>query len=280
MSFHKSSIKLILRHLVLIVTVFVIALPFISMIGTAIKEPVVAMTSTSLIPMSLKDVSFSSIYSVLFKTTFSIQLKNSAIISVCTVVFCVIIATFAGYAISRFRGQFFSVYSIMLLVLQMFPTMLMLIPLYLIYSRIGLINTLSSTILSYTALNLAFSIWLLKAFFDTIPIELEEAAMVDGCTQFHAFIRIILPLSQPGIATVSIFAFINSWNEYTLASIFLKKDSVIPMTVGLQKFVQEYSAQWTMLMAAAAIATVPTLLFLFVAQKYLVEGMTMGAVKG
>ena len=280
MGVRKTVAILIIRHLVLILVLFITALPFISMVGTAIKDPVVALTSTSLLPVSLDDVSFSSIYTVLFRTRFAIQLRNSVIVTATTVVSCIIIAIFAGYAISRFRGRFFSVYSVMLLILQMFPTMLMLIPLFLIYLSLGLLNTLASVIISYTALNLAFSIWLLKGFFDTIPIELEQAAMVDGCSQFNGFVRIIIPLALPGIATVAIFAFVNSWNEYTLASIFLRQDRVQTMTIGLQKFVMENSADWSLLMAAAAIATVPTLLFLFIAQKYLIEGLTAGAIKG
>jgi len=275
-----TGLKRLLKHFVLIFTVFITALPFISMFGTAIKDPVVALTSTSLLPTSFGDISFSGIHTVLFRTTFAVQLMNSAIVTVTTVVFCVVISVFAGYAISRFRGRFFNTFSVMLLVLQMFPVMLMLIPLFLIYLRFGLINSLASVIISYTALNLAFSIWLLKGFFDTIPRELEQAAMVDGCSQFRAFLLVIIPLALPGIAAVSIFVFVNSWNEFTLASIFLRQDSVQTMTVGLQRFVMQYSADWSLLMSAATVATIPTLLFLFVAQKYLIEGLTAGAVKG
>jgi ABC-type glycerol-3-phosphate transport system permease component len=158
--------------------------------------------------------------------------------------------------------------------------MLLLMPLYLIFRRLGLINTLGSVILSYITGNLAFSIWMLKGFFDTIPIELEQAAMVDGCTRFQAFRKVIIPLALPGVATVAIFTFINAWNEYTLASIFLRNDKILTMTVGLQRFIQQVRADWAQLMAASTVATLPTLLFLLFAQKYLIEGMTAGAVKG
>jgi len=129
-------------------------------------------------------------------------------------------------------------------------------------------------------MNLAFSIWMLKGFFDTLPQELEQAAMVDGCTRFGAWLRIVIPISLPGIGTVAIFTFINSWNEYTLASIFLRRDEVQTMTVGLQKFVLQFSSDWPLLMSASAMATLPTIIFLIFAQKLLIQGMTAGAVKG
>ena len=162
----------------------------------------------------------------------------------------------------------------------MFPVMPLLMPLYVIYNKLQMVNTLWSVGISYTTMNLAFCIWMLKGFFDSIPRDLEGAAIVDGCTRFEAFIKIIMPLALPGIATVAIFTVLNAWNEYTLASIFLRKDQVMTITVGLQRFVQQNGADWPNLMAASTIATIPTVLFMLFAQKYLIEGMTAGAVKG
>lgn len=276
----KFIILRTLKHFVLIFAVFFTALPFISMVGTAIKEKSVALASTSLLPTSLDQVSFESFYTVLFKTTFGQNIINSLVVAITAVILCTIVAALAGYAISRFRGRFFDFYSVMLLVLQMFPTVLILIPIFIVFTNIGLVDTLYSVIITYATVNLAFSTWMLKGFFDSIPNELEEAAMIDGCAKFKAFWRIVLPLALPGIATVAIFTFINAWNEYTMASIFLRGDTVMTMTVGLQKFVQQNTSDWTRLMAASTIGTIPALLFLFFTQRFLIAGMTAGAVKG
>ncbi|MDR3335752.1 MAG: carbohydrate ABC transporter permease [Treponema sp.] len=276
----KAYILRILKHIVLCIAVFLTALPFISMLGTAFKEYTVAMSSTSLIPMSPDEFSVQSFKDVIFVTDFMKKMRNSFVVTIATMGICIILASCAGYAISRFRGRYFRTYSVFLLIIQMFPTMLLLIPLYRIFAGTGLLNNLLSVILTYTATNIAFSIWMLKGFFDTIPRELEQAAMVDGCSRLHAYVYIILPLVLPGITTVAIFTFINTWNEYTFASVFLRRETIMTMTVGLQRFVQQFNSDWTLLMAASTIATIPALIFLFFAQKYLVEGMTAGAVKG
>jgi ABC-type glycerol-3-phosphate transport system permease component len=164
--------------------------------------------------------------------------------------------------------------------LQIFPSVLLLLPLFILFSSLNLNNTLYCLILAYTATNLAFSTWMMSGFFDSVPKELEEAGMVDGCTRFQTYYRIILPTSLPGIATVGIFTFINAWNEYTLASVLVQRKTIQTMTVGLQKFVEEFTTDWAALMAASSLAIIPTLVVLIVAQKYLIQGMTAGAVKG
>ncbi len=267
-------------YVLLSVSLFLILLPYISMLGTGIKTKDAALNTFTLMPASLDDLSFESFAFVLSQTNFALNLLNSVIVSVVVTVVCIFCASMAGYAISRFKGRFFKYYSILLLLLQMFPVMLLLTPLYVTYTELGLTNTLWSLIISYTTSNLAFTIWMLRGFFDTIPTELEGAAVVDGCTKFTAFVRVIFPLSLPGVATVSIFTILNAWNEYTMASIFIRKDEVMTMTLGLQKFVMQNGADWASLMGAATLATIPTLFFVLFAQKYLIEGMTAGAVKG
>ncbi len=274
----KKVISIII-YIVLAVVLILMLLPLISMIGTAIKTHDAALTTVSLFPEKWADFSLENFGSAL-KSGFGRNLLNSIIVSLTVTAACIFCAAPAGYAISRYKGPYFKVYSILLLLLQMFPTMLMLMPQYLVFTKLHLTNTLWSVIISYTTSNLAFSIWLLKGFYDSIPIELEQAAMVDGCTRFRAFLQVVFPLTLPGITTVSVFTMLNAWNEYTVASVFLKKDTVQTMTLGLQKFVQQNGADWPLLMAAAAIATIPAILFVIFSQKYLIEGMTAGAVKG
>jgi ABC-type glycerol-3-phosphate transport system permease component len=273
----KKTIKDILTYAALALVVIIVDLPFFQMISVSFKTRAEALSSISFFP---EHFSLGNIINVWTRTDFPRNILNSIIVALSTTVFCIAIAIIAGYALSRFKGRFFSAYSVLLLLLQLFPSVLLLIPLFVIFSSLHLVDTLFGTVLAYTTMNLSFSIWMVKGFMDTIPFDLEEAGMIDGCTQFGAFIKVIIPISMPGISTVGIFTFINSWGEYTLASILLRSDSNATLTLGLQKFISQFTADWPSLMTASAIATVPTILFLVFAQKYLIQGMSAGAVKG
>jgi ABC-type glycerol-3-phosphate transport system permease component len=266
-------------HISLIVLIFLVNLPTISMAGTALKGREKALSDLSLFP-SPANWDFSAFETVIFFTDFPLNIFNSLRVTFTVTCICIVIASMTGYAISRFRGRFFSIYGTLLLILQIFPVVLLLLPLFILFSSLKLTNTLYCLILAYTAVNLAFSTWMMSGFFDSIPKELEEAGMVDGCTRFQTYYRIVLPTSLPGIATVGIFTFINAWNEYTLASVLVQKKAIQTMTVGLQKFVQQFTSDWATLMAASSLAIIPTLVVLIAAQKYLIQGMTAGAVKG
>ncbi len=276
MDTNRERIKNMFTYIALAVIILIADLPFISMVGTALKKKSESF-SPALLPRapSLENFAY-----VLRETIYARYVLNSLVIACTVTLACIVVASVAGYALSRFRSGFFSFYSILLLILQMFPGVLLLIPLFVIYSKLGMADTHLAVMISYTTINLPFSIWMLKGYFDTIPFDLEESGLIDGCSQFRSFYFIILPISAPGISTVAIFTFINSWNEYILASIFLKSSELKTLTVGLQLFVQQFSTDWPSLMAASTIAAVPTIIFLFIAQKYIVEGLTAGAVKG
>jgi ABC-type glycerol-3-phosphate transport system permease component len=264
--------------ILMIIIILVVNLPTVSMFGSALKPRSVAMSDTRLIA-PLSEWSLDS-FTYVIQRDIPTAILNSLIVALSVSLSCVLVSALAGYALARCRGRVFDGYSLMMLILQMFPTMLLLIPLFRIFTWLQLTNTPWSQILSYLAMNLPFSVWLLKGFFSTIPFEMEEAAMIDGCSQFQAFYHTVLPLSAPGITTVAIFAFINCWNEYTLACIFIRDSKKFPLTLMMQQFVQQYSTDWAGMAAAAAIGTIPTLCFLLLAQKYLINGMTAGAVKG
>ena len=204
---------------------------------------------------------------------------NSIWVSTATTIFGVLVAVPAAYAFARFRfpgrnALFFSV-----LFRNMFPAVVFLMPLFIMMRWMGLVNTYSSLIITYLTFGLPLSIWLLKGFYDNIPVELEQAARMDGCTRFQAFYIIVMPLSTPGIIATAIYSFITAWNEYVYALTFLNSDEKLTLPVGLQRFFTEYATNWPGLMAASFIMSVPVVVMFLVLQKYFVRALTEGAVK-
>ena len=204
---------------------------------------------------------------------------NSLYVSFATTVLGVAVAVPAAYAFSRFRfpGRSFLFFTV--LVRNMFPAVVFLMPLFLLMRWMGLVNTHGSLILTYLTFGLPLSIWLLKGFFDNIPIQLEQAARIDGATRFQAFLLIVMPLSTPGIIATSIFSFIGAWNEYVYAYTFLSKQDSMTLPVGIQRFFTEFATDWPGLMAATFLMSVPVVVLFLVLQKYFVRALTEGAVK-
>jgi multiple sugar transport system permease protein len=206
-------------------------------------------------------------------------LLNSLWVSIASTVLGVAVAVPAAYAFSRFsfpgkNALFFSV-----LVRNMFPLVVFLIPLFILMRNLRLVDTHLSLIITYLTFGLPLSIWLLKGFYDNIPPQLEQAARIDGATRFQAFWKIVMPLSSPGIIATAIYAFIQAWNEYVYALTFLNSDSLLTLPVGLQRFFAEYSTNWPGLMAASFIMSVPVVVLFLVLQKHFVRALTEGAVK-
>ncbi len=210
---------------------------------------------------------------------FLLYFWNSLYVSALTTVLGVAVAVPAAYAFSRFRfpGRTFLFFSVLLR--NMFPAVVFLMPLFLLMRWLGLVNTHGSLILTYLTFGLPLSIWLLKGFFDNIPIQLEQAARIDGATRFQAFLLIVMPLSSPGIIATSIFSFIGAWNEYVYAYTFLSKQGSMTLPVGIQRFFTEFATDWPGLMAATFLMSVPVVVLFLVLQKYFVRALTEGAVK-
>lgn len=206
-------------------------------------------------------------------------LANSLWVSFATTILGVIVAVPAAYAFSRFRfpGRNLLFYAV--LVRNMFPAVVFLMPLFIMMRWLGLVNTQWSLILTYLTFGLPLSIWLLKGFYDNIPVQLEQAARIDGASRFKAFVLIVMPLSSPGIIATAIYSFIAAWNEYVYALTFLNDKAKLTLPVGLQKFFTEYATNWPGLMAASFIMSVPVVVLFLVLQKYFVRALTEGAVK-
>ena len=204
---------------------------------------------------------------------------NSVWVSFASTVLGVAVAVPAAYAFSRFRfpGRNLLFYGVLLR--NMFPAVVFLMPLFILMRWLGLVDTQASLILTYLTFGLPLSIWLLKGFFDNIPVQLEQAARIDGASGFRAFLLIVMPLSSPGIIATAIYSFILAWNEYVYALTFLNDKSKLTLAVGLQRFFTEYAANWPGLMAASFIMSAPVVALFLVLQKYFVRALTEGAVK-
>ncbi len=204
---------------------------------------------------------------------------NSVMVSVASTILGVVVAVPAAYAFSRFRfpGRNLLFYAVLLR--NMFPAVVFLMPLFILMRLLHLVDTEWSLILTYLTFGLPLSIWLLKGFYDNIPPQLEQAARIDGATRFQAFIQVVMPLSSPGIIATAIYSFILAWNEYVYALTFLNDKSKLTLPVGLQRFFTEYATNWPGLMAAAFITSVPVVVLFLVLQRYFVRALTEGAVK-
>jgi multiple sugar transport system permease protein len=205
---------------------------------------------------------------------------NSIIVALGTVVLTTMVALLAGTALSRFRflGRTPVLFGILLV--QLFPTMLLIVPLYIELKTIGLLNSKIGLILIYSAFSLPFTTWLMKGFVDQIPVEIEEASYIDGCSRLQSFRHVILPLTRPGIAAAGTFAFIYSWNEFLFALTFTQTDVSRTIPVGLRLFIGENTVHWEIITAGGVIAAIPILIGFMFAQRALVSGLASGAVKG
>ncbi|MYA87878.1 MAG: carbohydrate ABC transporter permease [Boseongicola sp. SB0662_bin_57] len=206
--------------------------------------------------------------------------KNTAFVASSTSVFCTLVAINGGYALSRFRTHATTGFSIFILFSQLLPATLIVVPLYVIFRQTGLYNSLIGLAIADAAFVLPLATWLMKGFFDRIPVEVEEQAMVDGCTRIGAFYRIVLPLALPGLVVVVAMSFITGWDEFFLARTLISSQGNWVFSVGLTSFETQYAIAWDEMMAAAVVFALPAVLFFLFVQRYLVSGLTSGAVKG
>ncbi len=264
-----------------LLTVFTL-LPMVWMVLTSVKTQFAALQyPPEWIPHSITFEQYTRLLSPASDVgrEFLGYMFNSLLVSFASTILGVLVAVPAAYAFSRFRfpGRHLLFYAVLLR--NMFPAVVFLMPLFIMMRWLHLVNTEMSLVLTYLTFGLPLSIWLLKGFYDNIPPQLEQAARIDGASRFQAFFRIVMPLSSPGIIATAIYSFILAWNEYVYALTFLNDKSKLTLPVGLQRFFTEYATNWPGLMAASFITSVPVVVLFLILQKYFVRALTEGAVK-
>lgn len=217
---------------------------------------------------------------VLSRTEFPLYFQNSLIVALVTGLATTLIASLAGYALSRFNFRGKTAFLLLLLASQLFPLIMIIAPIFRLFVPLGLADNLWGLIIVYTAFNAAFANFLMQSFFDSIPVELDEAAMIDGCSRFQALRRVIFPLTLPGIAATLGFVFTAAWSELLFALMLISSEEQKTFAVGLLSFISKAGVNWGQMMAASALALVPVVLFFAFISRYLVQGLTAGSVKG
>lgn len=207
-------------------------------------------------------------------------LINTAIIAFSSTFFTIIVSSTAAYGIARFKFKGKKIYTFIILLAQMLPPTILIIPLFIFFKKLGLTNSLIGVVISYITFTLPLCTWVLWGFFKRIPVELEEAAMIDGCTQFGAFLRILIPLATPGLAAVSLLSFLEGWGAYLYAFVLTSSVDKWTISLGLSSFIGEHNTSTEFMMATAVIATIPPILIFIWLERYLVSGLTLGAING
>ena len=212
--------------------------------------------------------------------TFKITLKNSFIIATSVTLVSVIVGSMAAYSLVRIRFRFSNIFLVSFIMTRMIPEVSLVIPLYIIASRFGILNTPVVLILSYLCFALPFAIWMMSSFFQTIPIELEDAALVDGCSHLRTLFQIIIPISTPGLVSTGLFVFLLAWDEYFFALLFTSTAAAKTVPVAIAEFTGRYVVDVGGMMTGGVLAAIPPVLLALIFQRYIVSGLTSGAVKG
>ncbi|MZE55647.1 ABC transporter permease subunit [Streptomyces sp. SID5770] len=271
----RSPLSSAALHLTLIAASVIAVFPVLWVLLTSLKPAKYAITTDF-----FKETTFENYTNLLRDTPFLTWFGNSLLIAGLTTVVGVFISATTGYAVSRFRFPGKRGLMWTLLITQMFPVAVLIVPIYNIMSSMGLLNQPAGLVITYLTIAVPFCAWMMKGFFDTIPREIDESGYVDGLTPFGTFWRLILPLAKPGIAVTAFYSFITAWGEVAYASAFMVGDENLTLAGGLQKFVNQYGAQWGPMSAASVLIAIPAALVFLFAQRHLVTGMSAGAVKG
>lgn len=273
----RAALRAALPYPFLFVGGVVMALPLYMMLATSFKTTMQFFANPFGLP---KELALDNYASVWFTGQMNVFFKNSVVITACTVILTLVCATPAGYALARMRIRGSSAIFYLLLATLMVPTEIILLPLFVEFRDLHLLNTYASLIMPYVSLGMAFSTYLLRGFFKTLPAELAEAARIDGAGELATFWTVMLPLSLPGVATIAVFSFMGAWSEFFLATLFISNPDLRPVTAGLFGFSATYRTDWGAMSAGYTIVIAPIVATFLFMQRYFIRGLTMGALKG
>lgn len=218
-------------------------------------------------------------YAAVMDSGFAIYIRNSLLVSLPATVLAVSLSFVAAYSFSRRRFRFRYALLILVVFLQLFPFIVLTTPIYFMFYRMGLVNNLLGLVVTYTAITIPFSIYMLLGYLDSVPRELDEAAIIDGCSTLGLLWRVVLPIAWPGIAATAIYAFVQAWNDFLFALTLITDNDLKTIPIGLANLFGQYTTQWDLVMSASVIATIPTLIIFLFLQRQLVSGLAAGAVK-
>ena len=276
----ENNIIRVLRVMGLLIFIIMVAFPFYWMIVSSLKSLEEILLKPANLGLDIRKIDFRAYYEVLFEHGFLRYISNSVYVSIITVLFSVTLATIGGYAVTRlrFRGRGFMSTSILLI--YMFPAIVLVIPLYVIFSRMGLRDSIHVLILVYLAQTLPVALYMLRSYFQTLPAEMEEAGLIDGCSRLGVIWRIVIPLSAPALASVALYTFMIAWNEFLFAFMFLDTPEKFTLSRGLVQLESSVHLSKQLVMAASVMVTIPILVLFLFFERRLVGGLTAGAMKG
>ncbi|MBN1992305.1 MAG: sugar ABC transporter permease [Anaerolineae bacterium] len=274
-----SPFKRLLIHLTLIFSSIIAVYPVLRVVSVSLR-PGNRLLSTSLAIIP-EDATLDNYVTVLLDQNLLLWVWNSLAITVSTAIIGVILASTSAYAFSRWKFPGRTSGLIFLLATQMIPAAMLMVPIFILAVRLNLVGTYRGLVIAYSVSSIPFSIWILKGYYDTIPLDLEEAAMIDGAGRLSAFYRIILPLSTPALAIVFLFSFMTAWNDYLLARVLLANATAIwTWPLGLQSLQGQFQTAWGQFAAGSVLVTIPVLVLFLYSSRWLISGLTLGGVKG
>ena len=274
----SKKIEILFIFSFLILFTLVTLYPALNIIGISLRTDD-AFQSRSL-ALWTSESSFRSYVTLFLKTDFLTWMKNSFLVSFVVTLTGVVLASTSGYALSRFNFMGRRAVLSSLLMTQMFPATMLLLPFFILLAKLKLINSYLGLIIIYSSTALPFCIWQMKGYYDTIPDALEEAARIDGCSRFSAFTKVILPVSAPALVITALFSFMASWSEYVVAAIVLQDPGLYTLPLGLKSFQASLSTQWGLYAAGAVVVSIPVMILFISLSRFLVSGLTVGSVKG
>lgn len=273
--YKRVAVSTKIKYIVIIILSVTSLFPVFVLVTTSLKTQTQAF---SIPPVWLFIPTLENYLDVLFQEKFVRYFSNSIFVTLISTILTLIAGALAAYSLSRFRFIGRGVFSMATLILRMIAPAVLVVPLFVLWCKFGLINAKTGLMIAYTGLNLPFAIWVLRSFINEIPIELDEAALMDGCSEIGIFFRIIFPLIIPGVAAVAIFIFRIAWNEFLLALVLTNRFSrTLPVATSL--YLTDHGIQWGKLTAMGTLIALPALLFAFLATRRLIKGLTAGAVK-